>query len=67
VKIERMYKDTPDVWEEITEGEFLNRTEWAGYWKKGTALATLKEAGKIQTPWAWFRMKKEVPSDSRTG
>jgi hypothetical protein len=54
--IKRMYVDTPDEWEEITEGEFLSRTEWAGYWKKGTALQALKGAGQIRTPFAFFRL-----------
>jgi len=61
--IERMYIDSgPQVseWEEITEEEFIKRTEWAGYWKKGTALQTLKDAGQIRTPWAFYRVAERV-------
>ncbi|MBE3088411.1 MAG: hypothetical protein IMZ71_04790 [Chloroflexi bacterium] len=62
MKIERMYMDHPGEWEEIPEETFIRRTEWAGYWKKGTALQTLKNAGPngIRTPWALFRIKKTL-------
>jgi len=51
-----MYAGGSGDWQEISEGEFLNRTEWAGYWKKGTALQALKDAGQIRTPFAFFRL-----------
>jgi hypothetical protein len=60
--IERMYPDHPDEWQEVSEEEFLRRTEWAGYWKKGTALQTLKDAGQIRTPWAFYRVAVGVPA-----
>ncbi len=60
MKIERKYKDIGADWEEVTEEEFIRRVEWAGYRVKGTAVAALQEEGKIETPWAWFRVKKEV-------
>jgi hypothetical protein len=56
--IERMYNDCPDEWEPVDEQEFLRRTEWAGYWKKGTALQTLKDAGLLRTPFAHFRVRE---------
>ena len=56
MKIERMYVDLPDEWREISEEEFLHRTEWAGYWKKGTALQALKDAVQIRTPFAFYRI-----------
>ena len=58
--IERMYVDAPDTWQEVSEEEFLRRTEWAGYFKKGTALQTLKDAGQIRTPFAFYRIAQEV-------
>lgn len=58
--IERMYPDSPDDWQEVTEEEFIRRTEWAGLWKKGTALQTLRDAGEIRTPWAFYRIRQEV-------
>jgi hypothetical protein len=65
MKIERMYagchgEPRGGEWDEVTEEEFIRRTEWAGYWKKGTALQTLKDAGQIRTPFATYRAKKEV-------
>ena len=63
MSIERMYVDNgPQVsaWESITEEEFIKRTEWAGYWKYGTALQALKDAGQIRTPWAFYRIVKEA-------
>lgn len=54
--IERCYVDRPGEWQEVSEEEFLQRTEWAGFWKKGTALQALKDTGQIRTPWAIFRL-----------
>jgi hypothetical protein len=59
--IQRMYADRPDEWEEISEDEFLRRTEWAGYYKKGTALQAVK-SGTIRTPWAFYRVAVGVPA-----
>jgi len=58
MKIERAYVGTgaPGPWQEISEEEFLRRTEWAGFWKKGTALQALKDAGQIRTSWAIYRL-----------
>ena len=64
MKIDRQYKDEPGEWTEVTEEEFLRRTEWAGYWKKGTALETLKDAGKIETPWAIYRIVEQGTFES---
>lgn len=64
MKIERMYVDQPNRWEEVSEEEFLRRTEWAGYWKKGTALQVLKDCAEsgsgFRTPWAFYRIVKEA-------
>lgn len=62
MKIERCYVGNtgPGPWQEISEEEFLRRTEWAGFWKKGIALQTLKDAGQIRTPWAIYRIAAEV-------
>jgi hypothetical protein len=59
--IERKYVDLgvqKSEWEPISEEEFLRRTEWGGYWKKGTALRALKDAGMMRTPFAYFRIKE---------
>ena len=53
MKIERMYQDSPDEWEEVSEQVFP-------YWKKGTALQALKDAGQIRTPWAFYRLAQGV-------
>lgn len=42
----------------ITEDVFLDRTEGNGWWAKGTALQTLKDAGTICTPWAYYTIEK---------
>lgn len=56
--IQKRYRGEPSAeWKAVTEADFIMRTEWAGYWKKGTALQTLKDAGQISTPWADFRVK----------
>lgn len=64
IRIERMYVGLPDEWKEISEEEFLCRTEWAGYWKKGTALQTLEDCAEsgatFRTPWAFYRIRKEA-------
>lgn len=55
--IQKRYRGQADApWLEVTEEEFLRRTEWACYWKKGTAIQTLKDTGQISTPWADFRI-----------
>jgi len=63
-KIERAYveRDGLSEWEEITEVEFLRRTEWAGYYEKGCALEALKAVcskpgGCLNTPFQRFRIK----------
>jgi len=60
LRIERAYVEPRGLgpWEEINQAEFLKRTEWAGYWKEGTALLTLHDAGEIRTPFAVFRVRK---------
>jgi len=59
-----MYVGLPDEWKEISEEEFIARTEWAGYWKKGKALQTLKDCAEsgatFRTPWAFYRIRKEA-------
>jgi hypothetical protein len=62
VKIERMYHFDPEGWQEVSEDEFLRRTEWAGYMKKGTALQTLKDAGELRTTYAIYRVAVGVPA-----
>ena len=57
IVIEKRYREGGSDWQRVDEEEFLRRTEWAGYWKKGTALATLRDAGQISTPWADFRVR----------
>ncbi|MFA4971774.1 MAG: hypothetical protein WC683_04125 [bacterium] len=51
--IERRYKGDDD-WEKITVEEFIRRTEWANYYKPGTAAEALVADGAIMTPWAFF-------------
>jgi hypothetical protein len=60
MKIERMYIDQPGEWQEVSEEEFLRRTEWAGYWQQGTALQALRDAKQIRTPWAFYRIAADV-------
>jgi hypothetical protein len=55
--IERRYRGDPE-WEEVSEDELIQRCEWGGSWRKGSALKTLREAGKISTPWADFRIRE---------
>jgi hypothetical protein len=66
VRIERRYADAKAAdWEEISEEEFLRRTEWAGYRKKGTALQTLTDAGTMRTPFAFYRILVEKHATAR--
>ena len=60
MKIERCYVDRPGKWEEIPGSVFIDRTEWAGYFKKGTALQALQDTREIRTPYAIFRVAAEV-------
>ena len=37
---------------------FIELTEGRGYYKKDTALQSLKKGGMIQTDWAWYTLTK---------
>jgi hypothetical protein len=60
VIIQKRYREKDAEWETVDETEFLRRTEWAGYWKKGTALQALKDAWQLSTPWVEFRLVKQA-------
>lgn len=63
LRIERAYINQNNLgpWEEISQDEFLRRTEWAGYFKNGTALIALHDLGEIRTPFAYFRLHVNSP------
>ncbi len=58
LRIERAYIEQNGLgpWEEVSQDEFLRRTEWAGYYKSGTALLSLHDLGEIRTPFLFFRL-----------
>ena len=58
-RIEFAYEETPNHWEAVpSEAWFLNRTEWAGFFAKGTALAELRK-GVVRTPYYLFRITRD--------
>lgn len=67
MKIERAYKENLNEWEDVDEDTFLLRTEWAGVYKKGTALKLLQEKGVIETSVYLFRVKKGGVSGKKSG
>jgi hypothetical protein len=56
IKIYKTYADE-EQWFEITEKEFISKTEGHGYFKKGTALQTLLDVGIIRTDFAYYSLK----------
>ena len=53
MKIYKQYKD--QSFKTLTPlNKFIELTEGKGYYKKDTALQTLKKCGMIQTHWAWY-------------
>jgi hypothetical protein len=56
-RIERRYLEEEE-WQEVSEEEFLRRTEWGGFFKKGTALDALKTKKTLRTETSEFRVKK---------
>jgi hypothetical protein len=56
IVISRKYKGDKD-WEEITEEEFLRRTEWAGLFKHGEALNLLKKTKTLKTEYADYTIE----------
>ena len=56
IKIYKTYVDE-EHWFEITEEDFILKTEGRGAYKKGTALQTLLDVGIIRTDFAWFSLK----------
>ena len=80
VSVERRYMEqmleqrmgcSIEAWEPISVEEFLRRTEWANYFKMGTAMETLiqwtvsrgenalPQEGMRMTPWAEFRLRRK--------
>jgi hypothetical protein len=57
ITIEQRYHGC-DEWTCIDEYDFLRRTEWAGYFPKGAALAALK-TGEVRTPYAAYRIAED--------
>lgn len=59
-RIQRRYLPGADglvePWEDVSLAEFERRTEWGGYFKKGTALEALKVRKTLRTPFAEFRI-----------
>lgn len=65
--IQRAYKTANGLygpWEEVTEEEFLRRTEWSGEYKKGLALQALCDSAVdglfLETRYAFFRLVSET-------
>jgi len=56
MKIYKTYKDKID-WFEVSEQDLIEYTEKRGYYKKGTALETLKQIGEIQTHFSIYKTK----------
>ena len=56
IKIYKTYADQ-EHWFEITEEDFILKTEGRGAYKKGTALQALLDVGRIRTDFAWFSLK----------
>jgi hypothetical protein len=56
MKIYKTYKDKID-WFEVDQQDLIEYTENRGYYKKGTALETLKEIGEIQTHFSIYKTK----------
>jgi len=56
MKIYKTYKDKID-WFEVNEQDLIEYTENSGYYKKGTALETLKQIGEIQTHFSIYKTK----------
>ena len=56
--IQQQFKGETDI-HLIDHKRFLELTEVAGYWKKGTALQELKNNGKLWTPWAIFTLSND--------
>ena len=53
MKIYKQYKD--ESFKTLTPlKKFIELTEGRGYYKKDTALQSLKKGGMIQTDWAWY-------------
>lgn len=56
MQIIQTHKDTEKT-HDITKERFIELTEGRGYFKEGTALETLKQAGEIQTDYSYFKLK----------
>jgi len=58
MKIYKQYKD--ESFKTLTPlNKFIELTEGKGYYKKDTALQTLKKCGMVQTHWAWYTLNKD--------
>ncbi len=58
MKIYKQYKD--ETFKTLTPlKKFIELTEGRGYYKKDTALQSLKKGGMIQTNWAWYTLTKD--------
>ena len=56
-KIYKMYVGEKEIIEE-TEKDFLHRVEGSGYFKKGTAIKSMKAIGYLRTPWTFYSFSK---------
>ena len=45
-----------EKWEQISLERFLELTAQRGYYKKDTALKSIKGMGQIRTPWSFFKL-----------
>jgi hypothetical protein len=49
-----------DAWIVVSDDDFIEETEGAGHWAKGTAWDTLAMNGCIFTPFCEYKVIKEV-------
>lgn len=57
--IEKTYKDEIS-WFEVDEADVIEYAENSGFYKKGTAIRTLKQIGRIETDFAIYRMRNLI-------
>ncbi len=56
MKIKQTFKQDESASKIISVERFIELTEQRGHYKKDTALETLKQCGKIQTPYAYYEL-----------
>ncbi len=59
MKIYRQFKGE-NTSKQVSLETFLHYTEGSGFWQKGTALETLKQAGVIHTSFAIYKLNKQI-------